>query len=439
MDGSAEELASAVVEMLKELGKREGVALAAMFEAIDFDGNGTINRAEFTQVLTELGFSHLTETEVLEVLDHFDKDGNGEVDWKEFVAMVEGADKLDATTEARAALRAYMLAEVFKVEHGSDVKEEQLKAVFEAFDKDQDGTIEIEEFRQAATALGFTPSSEELELAVKVFDFNGDGSVSYLEFIQFVKGDEVVTAEARAALRAYMLAEVFKVEHGSDVKEEQLKAVFGAFDKNQDGTIEIEEFRQAATALGFTPSSEELELAVKVFDFNGDGSVSYLEFVQFVRVGETAQTKGGGKIGASRRPSVMDAISKFKGLLFLGAKKKKSPKGTGSVVEKAENTVDENALTSAEAKNGAVDPAVGGQRRTRAKAGTKIRTRRSVYEGEPDKEGWLERHTSGPRKTWLKRYHVLRAHYLVSFETDEKTEEKDMVDLHDLQVRYLDV
>jgi Ca2+-binding EF-hand superfamily protein len=343
MDGSAEELASAVVEMLKELGKREGVALAAMFEAIDFDGNGTINRAEFTQVLTELGFSHLTETEVLEVLDHFDKDGNGEVDWKEFVAMVEGADKLDATTEARAALRAYMLAEVFKV------------------------------------------------------------------------------------------------EHGSDVKEEQLKAVFGAFDKDQDGTIEIEEFRQAATALGFTPSSEELELAVKVFDFNGDGSVSYLEFVQFVRVGETAQTKGGGKIGASRRPSVMDAISKFKGLLFLGAKKKKSPKGTGSVVEKAENTVDENALTSAEAKNGAVDPAVGGQRRTRAKAGTKIRTRRSVYEGEPDKEGWLERHTSGPRKTWLKRYHVLRAHYLVSFETDEKTEEKDMVDLHDLQVRYLDV
>ena len=43
MDGSAEELASAVVEMLKELGKREGVALAAMFEAIDFDGNGTSN------------------------------------------------------------------------------------------------------------------------------------------------------------------------------------------------------------------------------------------------------------------------------------------------------------------------------------------------------------------------------------------------------------
>ena len=67
-----------------------------------------------------------------------------------------------------------------------------LATVFKAFDTNGDGTIEKEEFRQAAIALGFEPSSEELELAVKVFDFNGDGDVSYLEFIKFVKGEETV-------------------------------------------------------------------------------------------------------------------------------------------------------------------------------------------------------------------------------------------------------
>ena len=69
--------------------------------------------------------------------------------------------------------------------------------------------------------MGFEPSSEELELAVKVFDFNGDGNVSYMEMIRFVKGEENVTAEARAALRAYMLAEVFQVKDGKDVEEAQ--------------------------------------------------------------------------------------------------------------------------------------------------------------------------------------------------------------------------
>jgi hypothetical protein len=47
---STEELTEMIAKMLKELGDREGVALTEMFEAIDFDGSGTINRAEFTQV-----------------------------------------------------------------------------------------------------------------------------------------------------------------------------------------------------------------------------------------------------------------------------------------------------------------------------------------------------------------------------------------------------
>jgi Ca2+-binding EF-hand superfamily protein len=380
--------------------------------------------------MKEIGLGHLTDAEVGAVLDCFDKDGSGEVDWQEFVKMVEGGSLTDVTAEARAALRAYMLADVFKVSHGSEVKEEQISSVFGAFDKNGDGTIEIEEFRQAAISLGFEPSSEELELAVKVFDFNGDGSVSYMEFVKFVKGDDVVTAEARAALRVYMLADVFKVSHGSEVKEEQISSVFGAFDTNRDGTIEIEEFRQAAISLGFEPSSEELELAVKVFDFNGDGSVSYLEFVHFVRIGESEAVKSGGKRGKIRRPSVMDALHKFKGLLFSAKNKKPAKESAEILTEVADDTAADGAAVSSTSD---AEAAVG-RTRARQKAGTKRRTRRSVYEGEPDKEGWLERHSNGPRKTWLKRYHVLRAHYLVAFETEEKTEEKDMLDLHDLQV-----
>ena len=59
--------------------------------------------------------------------------------------------------------------------------------------------------------------------------------VTYLEFLKFVKGDEQVAKEARAALRVYMLREVFKVHHGSEVQDAQVVAVFKHFDTNGDG------------------------------------------------------------------------------------------------------------------------------------------------------------------------------------------------------------
>ena len=78
------------------------------------------------------------------------------------------------------------------------------------------------------------------------------------------------------------------MKHGSEVKDAEVREVFKAFDTNGDGTIVKGEFREAAVALGFKPSSEELELAVRVFDFDGSGNVSYVEFIEFVKVSELA-------------------------------------------------------------------------------------------------------------------------------------------------------
>jgi calcium-binding protein CML len=133
-------------------------------------------------------------------------------------------------------------------------------------------TIAMGNFRQAAIKLGFVPSSDELKLAVKVFDFNGDGVVSYKEFIKFVKGEETLRAEARAALRVFI--------HPKAKNGDSTSAAFVALDGDNDGVIVPGEFVQVAAELGFQPSSEELKLAVNAFDLNGDGVVSYEEFIK---------------------------------------------------------------------------------------------------------------------------------------------------------------
>lgn len=55
---------------------------------------------------------------------------------------------------------------------------------FKALDKDQNGFISSLEFKQMLIDHGFFPSHKEVSNLVERYDKNGDGKVSYSEFIQ---------------------------------------------------------------------------------------------------------------------------------------------------------------------------------------------------------------------------------------------------------------
>jgi len=136
-------------EEIKRLGKR--------FKKLDLDGSGSLSTEEFMS-LPELQQNPL----VRRVIDIFDDDGNGEVDFKEFImGLSHFSAKGDMESKLRFAFRIYdmdndgyisngELFQVLKMMVGNNLKDTQLQQIVDKtilfHDKDNNGKINFEEF-----------------------------------------------------------------------------------------------------------------------------------------------------------------------------------------------------------------------------------------------------------------------------------------------------
>lgn len=134
---------------IRRLGKR--------FRKLDLDNSGALSIDEFMS-LPELQQNPLVQR----VIDIFDEDGNGEVDFKEFIQGVsQFSVKGDKESKLRFAFRIYdmdndgyisngELFQVLKMMVGNNLKDTQLQQIVDKTilfaDKDEDGRINFEEF-----------------------------------------------------------------------------------------------------------------------------------------------------------------------------------------------------------------------------------------------------------------------------------------------------
>lgn len=92
------------------------------------DGDGTITTLELGTVMRSLG-QNPTEAELQDMINEVDADGNGTIDFPEFLTMM--ARKMRDTDS-----------------------EEEIKEAFKVFDKDGNGYISAAELRHVMTSLG---------------------------------------------------------------------------------------------------------------------------------------------------------------------------------------------------------------------------------------------------------------------------------------------
>ncbi|KAL1235445.1 Protein phosphatase 2B regulatory subunit [Trichinella pseudospiralis] len=152
------------VEMCSNFDTEEIRRLARRFKKLDLDGSGALSVEEFMS-LPELQQNPLVQR----VIDIFDTDGNGEVDFKEFIQgisqfSVKGAKQ----TKLKFAFKIYdmdrdgfisngELFEVLKMMVGNNLKNTQLQQIVDKtilfHDKDGDGKISFEEFCDVVSGM----------------------------------------------------------------------------------------------------------------------------------------------------------------------------------------------------------------------------------------------------------------------------------------------
>ncbi|CAH1783491.1 unnamed protein product [Owenia fusiformis] len=129
------------------------------FQLFDKDGNDSISASELGVVMRAL-YQNPTENELQNMLNQVDKDGNGTIEFSEFLNLM--------------------------VEHrkDGDALREDLREAFRVFDKDGNGLISPDELKHVMTNIGEKMSQEEVNEMMQEVDLNGDGYVDFEEFVR---------------------------------------------------------------------------------------------------------------------------------------------------------------------------------------------------------------------------------------------------------------
>ncbi|XP_035869017.1 calmodulin-1 isoform X1 [Phyllostomus discolor] len=151
---------SSVRTMADQLTEEQIAEFKEAFSLFDKDGDGTITTKELGTVMRSLG-QNPTEAELQDMINEVDADGNGTIDFPEFLTMM--ARKMKDTDS-----------------------EEEIREAFRVFDKDGNGYISAAELRHVMTNLGEKLTDEEVDEMIREADIDGDGQVNYEEFVQMM-------------------------------------------------------------------------------------------------------------------------------------------------------------------------------------------------------------------------------------------------------------
>lgn len=119
---------------------------------------GTIEAHELSHVMTELG-EKLTEDEIEDMIRAVDLNGDGVIDFEEFIALMR-----------------------LRMGDNNRDPEEDLRDAFNMFDTDKSGSIDREEVKQLMKKLAQDLTAEELDAIMGEVDTDGDGEISFEEF-----------------------------------------------------------------------------------------------------------------------------------------------------------------------------------------------------------------------------------------------------------------
>jgi len=106
--------------------------------------------------------------------------------------------------------------------------------VFNVFDKDKSGAIDFKEFIMALSVTSRGQMEEKLDWAFQLYDIDGDGKITYDEMLQIVE----------AIYK--MVGSMVKLPVDEDTPEKRVKKIFRMMDKDENGSLDMAEFKEGS-------------------------------------------------------------------------------------------------------------------------------------------------------------------------------------------------
>ncbi|KAK4485707.1 hypothetical protein RD792_008353 [Penstemon davidsonii] len=144
----------------EHLSVEEVEVIRDMFALMDTDNDGKVSYEELKTGLRKVG-SQLAEPEIKLLMDVADIDGNGVLDYGEFVAVTIHLQRME--------------------------NDEHIRRAFMFFDKDGSGYIELDELREALVDESGETDLDAVNDIMREVDTDKDGQISYDEFVAMMK------------------------------------------------------------------------------------------------------------------------------------------------------------------------------------------------------------------------------------------------------------
>lgn len=142
------------------MNEKEKKALQEVFQAIDANGDGKLSKEELLNGCSKVFGESMSKEQVDAIFEKVDVDGSGTIDYHEFLVATANEDA------------------VFSVKN--------LKEAFNYMDKYGSGEITLKEIKEVLGQSQDIPD-DVWEQIIAEADKNGDGVISFDEFMQMMK------------------------------------------------------------------------------------------------------------------------------------------------------------------------------------------------------------------------------------------------------------
>jgi Ca2+-binding EF-hand superfamily protein len=123
--------------------------------------------------------------------------------------------------------------------------------VFNVFDTDKSGSIDFKEFIIALSVTSRGKMEDKLDWAFQLYDIDGDGKITYSEMLQIVEAIyKMVSVQCQLSVESSsnvtQVGSMVKLPADEDTPEKRVKKIFRMMDKDENGSLDMAEFKEGS-------------------------------------------------------------------------------------------------------------------------------------------------------------------------------------------------